>query len=78
MAGVAVREDVASWSDFTEEFVLAFCPENEATTVLMQLDSITIVLKFCQGLNSTTQDRIAKLGMDRPQDMDFNGWFKAA
>jgi hypothetical protein len=28
-----------SWSDFTEEFVLAFCPENEATTVLMWLES---------------------------------------
>jgi hypothetical protein len=25
-----------------------------------------------------TQDRIAESGMDRPQDMDFNGWFKAA
>jgi hypothetical protein len=25
----------ASWSDFTEEFTLMFCPENEATTVLM-------------------------------------------
>jgi hypothetical protein len=25
-----------------------------------------------------TQDRIAKSGMDRPQDTDFNGWFKAA
>jgi hypothetical protein len=29
----------ASWSDFTEEFVSAFCPENEATTVLMRLKS---------------------------------------
>jgi hypothetical protein len=28
-----------SWSDFTKEFVLAFCPENEATTVLMRLES---------------------------------------
>jgi hypothetical protein len=25
-----------------------------------------------------TQDRIAESGMDRPGDMDFNGWFKAA
>jgi hypothetical protein len=39
---------------------------------------IAIVLIFCQGLNSMTQDRIAESGMDRPQDMDFNGWFKAA
>jgi hypothetical protein len=29
----------ASWSNFTEEFVLAFCPENEATTALMRLES---------------------------------------
>jgi hypothetical protein len=29
----------ASWNDFTEEFVSAFCPENEATTVLMRLES---------------------------------------
>jgi hypothetical protein len=28
-----------SWSDFTEEFTLTFCPENEATTVLMWLES---------------------------------------
>jgi hypothetical protein len=25
-----------------------------------------------------TQDRIAESGMDRPSDMDFNSWFKAA
>jgi hypothetical protein len=97
----------ASWSDFTEEFTLTFCPENEATTALMRLESdhyfqgkwnieayidevlelvdlssytdpIVIVLKFHRGLNSTTQDRIAESGMDRPSDMDFNGWFKAA
>jgi hypothetical protein len=41
-------------------------------------DPIAIVLIFCQGLNSTTQDRIAESGMDRLQDTDFNGWFKAA
>jgi hypothetical protein len=29
----------ASWSIFMEEFVSAFCPENEATTVLMRLKS---------------------------------------
>jgi hypothetical protein len=29
----------ASWSDFTEEFALMFCPENKATTVLMRLES---------------------------------------
>jgi hypothetical protein len=41
-------------------------------------DPITIVLKFRHSLNSTTQDRIAESGMDRPQDRDFNSWFKAA
>jgi hypothetical protein len=25
----------ASWSDFTEEFAVMFCPENEVTTALM-------------------------------------------
>jgi hypothetical protein len=29
----------ASWYDFTEEFAVTFCPENEATTALMQLES---------------------------------------
>jgi hypothetical protein len=29
----------ASWSDFTDEFVAMFCPENEATTALMRLKS---------------------------------------
>jgi hypothetical protein len=29
----------ASWSDFMKEFVLAFCPENEATTAIMRLES---------------------------------------
>jgi hypothetical protein len=96
-----------SWSDFTEEFVLTFFPENEAAMALMQLESngyfqgkwnveayidefkdlidlsgyidpIAIMLKFHQGLNLMTQDRIANAGMDRPSDMDFNSWFKAA
>jgi hypothetical protein len=42
------------------------------------MDPIAIVLKFCRGLNPMTQDRIAKSGMDRLSDMDFDGWFKAA
>jgi hypothetical protein len=96
-----------SWREFTEEFASMFCPENEATTALMRLESdqyfqakrnvevyinefkdlidlssytdpITIVLKFCRGLNPTTQDRIAESGTDRPSDMDIDGWFKAA
>jgi hypothetical protein len=97
----------ASWDEFREEFMAAFCSENEATTALMRLESdqyfqgkwnveayidefkdlvnlsgytdpIAIVLKFRRGLNSTTQDRIAESGTDRPQDRDFDGWFKAA
>jgi hypothetical protein len=42
------------------------------------MDPIAIVLKYRRGLNPTTQDRIAESGMDRPQDGDFNGWFKVA
>jgi hypothetical protein len=97
----------ASWDKFREEFTAAFCPENEATTALMQLESdryfqgkwnieayidefkdlvnlsgytdpIAIILKFRCRLNSMTQNRIAESGTDRPQDRDFNGWFKAA
>jgi hypothetical protein len=97
----------ASWDEFREEFMAAFCPENEATTALMRLkldhyfqgnqnveayidefkdlvdlsgytDPIAIVLKFRRRLNSTTQDKIAESGMDRPQDKDFDGGFKAA
>jgi hypothetical protein len=41
-------------------------------------DPIVIILKFCRGLNSTTQDRIAESGTDRLGDTDFNGWFKTA
>jgi hypothetical protein len=40
-------------------------------------DPIAIVLKFWRGLNATTQDRIAKSETDRPQDNNFNSWFKA-
>jgi hypothetical protein len=29
----------ASWREFMEEFMVTFCPENEATTVLMRLKS---------------------------------------
>jgi hypothetical protein len=97
----------ASWDKFREEFTAAFCPENEATTALMRLESdryfqgkrnveayidefkdlvdlsrymdpIAIVLIFHHGLNPTTQDRIAESGTDRPQERDFDGWFKAA
>jgi hypothetical protein len=40
MAGDAVRKMYfMSWSEFMEEFVSVFCPENKATTALMQLES---------------------------------------
>jgi hypothetical protein len=29
----------ASWDEFREEFIAAFCPENEVTTALMRLES---------------------------------------
>jgi hypothetical protein len=35
----------ASWHNFTEEFTATFCPENEATTALMWLESDW----YCQG-----------------------------
>jgi hypothetical protein len=41
-------------------------------------DPITIVLKFCRGLNPTMQDKIAELGTDRPWDNDHQGWYTAA
>jgi hypothetical protein len=41
-------------------------------------DPITIILKFCQGLNPTTQDKIAESGTDRPWDNDHQGWYTAA
>jgi hypothetical protein len=97
----------ADWTDFTSEFRTTFCPENEATSALMRLESdryfqgqrnveayidefrdlvdisgytdpIAIVLKFCQGLNPTTQDKIAESGTDRPRDNDHQGWYMAA
>jgi hypothetical protein len=30
---------LASWHNFTEEFASMFCPENEATTALIRLES---------------------------------------
>jgi hypothetical protein len=41
-------------------------------------DPIAIVLKFCRGLNATTQDKIAESGTDRPRDNDHHGWYVAA
>jgi hypothetical protein len=96
-----------SWMEFTDEFELILCPENEATTALMTLESnqyfqgkrnvnaytdgfrelialsgytdpITIVLKFCRGLQPSTQDKIMESGTDRPKDNDLQSWFQAA
>jgi hypothetical protein len=41
-------------------------------------DPIAIVLKFRQGLNVTTQDKIAESETDRPRDNDHQGWYAAA
>jgi hypothetical protein len=96
-----------SWTKFTDEFESIFCPENEATTVLMTLESdryfqgkrnvdaytdkfrelialsgytdpIAIVLKFCRGLQPSTQDKITESGTDQPKDNNLQGWFQAA
>jgi hypothetical protein len=48
----------ASWTDFTEEFTLTFCPENEATMALMQLESD----HYCKG-NLTDLRRILHLSL---------------
>jgi hypothetical protein len=42
------------------------------------MDLIAVVLKFCRGLNPTTQDKITKSGTDRPNDNDLKGWLQAA
>src|SRR3979490_1160949 len=41
-------------------------------------DPLAIVIKFRQGLNASTQDRIAESGTDRPADNNPDGWYKAA
>jgi hypothetical protein len=41
-------------------------------------DPLAIVIKFCQGLNTSTQDQIAESGTDRPADNDPDGWYKSA
>jgi hypothetical protein len=41
-------------------------------------DPLAIVIKFCQGLNASTQDQIAESGTDRPADNDPDGWYRAA
>jgi hypothetical protein len=46
--------------------------------MISYMDSIAIVLKFCQGLNMMTQDKIAESGTNRPQDDNVDSWFKAA
>jgi hypothetical protein len=45
-AECVVRQEIKSgvmmftdWSEFTSEFTVMFCPENEATAALMQLES---------------------------------------
>jgi hypothetical protein len=42
---------------YTDEF-------RELIALSSYMDSIAIILKFCQGLHPTTQDKIAKSGTD--------------
>jgi hypothetical protein len=41
-------------------------------------DPLAIIIKFCRGLNASTQDRIAESATDRPADNDPDSWYKAA
>ena len=41
-------------------------------------DLITTVIKFCCGLNPTTQDKIAESRSDQPADNKPEDWYKAA
>jgi hypothetical protein len=41
-------------------------------------DRLTIVVKFRRGLHSNIQDRIAEMGIDRPEDNDPDGWYRTA
>jgi hypothetical protein len=50
----------------------------ELITLSGYTDPIAIVLKFCRGLQPSTQDKIAESGTDRPKDNDLQGWFQAA
>jgi hypothetical protein len=55
----------ASWDEFREEFTAMFCPENEATTVLMRLESD----RYFQG------KRNVEVYIDRFKDLiDLSGY----
>jgi hypothetical protein len=66
------------WSEFKQYFqgrqnVEAYIDEfKDLMDLSRYTDFIMIVLKFCRGLNVTTQDRITKSGIDQPRDNDFD------
>jgi hypothetical protein len=41
-------------------------------------DSIAAVLKFCQGLHPTTQDKTVESGTNQLKDNDLKCWLQAA
>jgi hypothetical protein len=94
-----------SWTEFTDEFESIFCPENEATTALMTLESdqyfqgkrnvdaytnefrklvalsgytdpIAIILKFCRGLQPSTQEKLRSLAQIDQRTMIFRAGFR--
>jgi hypothetical protein len=58
-----------------DEYVNDF---EELINLLGYMDPLTIVIKFCQGLNATIQNKIAELGKDRPGDNSPAGWYTMA
>ena len=59
--------------------VIAYIDEFEDLISLSKYsDPITTVIKFRRGLNTTTQDKIAESGSDRPADDKPEDWYKAA
>jgi hypothetical protein len=56
---------------YTDEF-------RELVALSGYTDPIAMVLKFCRGLQPSTQDKITESGTDRPKDNDLQGWFQAA
>jgi hypothetical protein len=55
----------ASWDEFREEFMAAFCPENKATTALMRLEldcyfqgqwNVEVLIRLQQHLHAYPKD----------------------
>jgi hypothetical protein len=50
----------------------------ELVDMLQYKDSLTIVLKFCCGLNAMIQDKIVELGTNQPSDDKPEKWYMMA